>query len=168
LPKVFSLKGDLRMPSQQETIGVLFFSSTPNTANRWSRRGFPEQPTNPGVSWLTAIVKIQPQYFIFLSPSSSISAIGERFTQLAEAWEKESTYLSSMERMCMLAPYQEIMTMGWSVVGPILRRMAKEPDWWFWALRFITGEDPVPAFAQGDLKQMTDAWLQWGRRRSLL
>jgi len=36
-------------------------------------------------------------------------------------------------------------------------------DHWFWALRAITGADPVPVESRGKLKEMAQAWLAWGR-----
>ena len=38
-----------------------------------------------------------------------------------------------------------------------------KPDHCFVALMRITGEDPVPDEAKGDLDRMAEAWLSWGR-----
>jgi hypothetical protein len=58
--------------------------------------------------------------------------------------------------------------MGPIAVGFILRELEQEPDLWFWALNAITGEDPVPPDDQGVLPQMTQDWLDWGRRAGYL
>lgn len=156
------------MPNTQQAISAMLFPLARNTVNDWSMREYPKQPTNSGRSYLTSVFEIRHLYSCVLDGSSSIDAIEDRFTKLAAVWEEQSTYLSSMEKQCMLAPYQEIMTMGWPVVPLILKRMEQEPDWWFWALRFITSVNPVPESAEGDLTKMTDAWLQWGRRNHLI
>jgi hypothetical protein len=36
---------------------------------------------------------------------------------------------------------------------------------WFWALREITGENPVAPEDRGYVDRMIQAWLAWGRER---
>ncbi len=64
--------------------------------------------------------------------------------------------------------YQRIIGLGPAVIPLILADLARQPDHWFWALRALTGEDPVPAEARGRVKAMADAWLQWGRENGYL
>lgn len=64
--------------------------------------------------------------------------------------------------------YQQIIGMGPDALPLILRDLADEPAPWFWALRAITGEDPVPEAERGDVDRMVEAWLSWGMRRNLL
>lgn len=52
--------------------------------------------------------------------------------------------------------------MGEGAVPLLLAELRREPDDWFWALHAITGANPVPAASRGDLRAMTEAWLQWG------
>jgi hypothetical protein len=59
--------------------------------------------------------------------------------------------------------YREIISMGKPVVPLILAELEERPDYWFAALRAITGEDPVPNEARGNVRAMTGAWLAWGR-----
>ncbi|MGO9273516.1 MAG: hypothetical protein ACLQOO_25315 [Terriglobia bacterium] len=51
------------------------------------------------------------------------------------------------------------------VVPLILAELRRELDHWFWALKAITGEDPVPAVRRGNMKEMAEIWLEWGRQR---
>lgn len=88
----------------------------------------------------------------------------QEFRHLADAWKRESAHLSSITEMAMLASYQRIIGMGPAAVPLILRELEAEPDYWFWALQSITGVDPVPPASRGNLVEMTDAWLQWGRQ----
>jgi hypothetical protein len=58
--------------------------------------------------------------------------------------------------------------MGPAVIPLILRELEKEgddPDWWFWALESLTGENPVPENAIGNNLAVAQAWLKWGRER---
>ena len=61
--------------------------------------------------------------------------------------------------------------MGPVAVPLILGRLAEEgqePDHWFWALKAITGADPVPEAARGDVVHMSQAWIEWGKAKRLL
>jgi hypothetical protein len=88
------------------------------------------------------------------------------FQALVDSWHIERGATSSITEMSMCRSYQRIVGMGPSAVPLILARLAEEgdePDHWFWALRAITGADPVPENARGDVVQMAQAWLHWGR-----
>lgn len=88
-----------------------------------------------------------------------------RFKNLVASWKSQSDFLSSMTDIVLLPPYQEIIGMGKAVLPLLLHELQTEPDYWFWALQAITGSNPVPPDANGDLSQMTAAWLRWGRER---
>jgi hypothetical protein len=88
------------------------------------------------------------------------------FNALAESWHIERGVTSSVTEMSMCRSYQRIVGMGQGAVPLILARLAdegEEPDHWFWALKAITGADPVPENARGDVVRMAQAWLQWGQ-----
>ncbi len=88
--------------------------------------------------------------------------IENRFRQLAEQWKSESAHLSSLTEMAMLPSFQQIIGLGPEAVPLILQQLKEDPDYWFWALQAITGQDPVPPEVRGRLQEMTDAWLRWG------
>jgi hypothetical protein len=58
--------------------------------------------------------------------------------------------------------------MGPAAVPLILEDMEKQPYDWFFALRSITGENPVPANAAGDVKRMSALWVAWGKRNGFI
>lgn len=92
--------------------------------------------------------------------------IGEdltRFRQLRNQWTAETEVLSSMTRIVAHPAYREVVKMGWTAVPFILDELKREPDWWFTALREITGENPAPADHAGDLLGLTADWLKWGQ-----
>jgi hypothetical protein len=91
-----------------------------------------------------------------------------RFTALADRWRRETAPLSSVSQIAMHPAYQEIIGMGSDVVPLILRDMQRNYAHWFWALRSITGQDPVPESKRGQVPAMTDAWLDWGRENGLI
>lgn len=45
----------------------------------------------------------------------------------------------------------------------LLAELEREPDWWFAALKAMTGADPVTRENRGKLLEMTRAWLDWGK-----
>ncbi len=91
-----------------------------------------------------------------------------RFLTLQKEWEDNTAYLSSMTKIVMHPAYQQIIGMGQVAIPLILSEMKKKPDHWFWALRSITGEDPVLREHRGRLKQMTEDWLKWGRENGYI
>ena len=91
--------------------------------------------------------------------------VRERFEQLKNDWKVQSRYLSNTAQMAMLWPYQQIIGMGSLAIPLILAELRHETDHWFWALEAITGENPVPAEAVGNVCATAEAWLQWGRHK---
>jgi hypothetical protein len=87
----------------------------------------------------------------------------EVFRRLAAEWKSQAEFLASPTAIANLPAYQAILAMGSAAVPLILGELRREPDHWFVALKRITGEDPVPQEARGDLDRMADAWLDWGR-----
>lgn len=91
-----------------------------------------------------------------------------KFFNLAATWKEDVRLKSSITEIALNPSYQEIIGMGSKVVPFILRELQNEPDYWFWALKAITGADPVKPSQRGDLKQMTKAWLDWGKENGYI
>ncbi|MCX7047727.1 MAG: hypothetical protein NTX50_19855, partial [Candidatus Sumerlaeota bacterium] len=84
------------------------------------------------------------------------------FGKLAEQWRSETQFSSSILDICTHPAYQRIIGMGRAAIALILQELRSAPDHWFWALKAITGEDPVPKQDRGKLPKMAEAWLSWG------
>jgi hypothetical protein len=87
-----------------------------------------------------------------------------RFKSLTDQWRTERGAMSSISEAAMCPAYQAILGMGPIAVPFILdtlRAEGDEPDQWFWALKAITGADPVADEDRGDFVKMAAAWLQW-------
>lgn len=87
----------------------------------------------------------------------------QRFRVLASEWRSEMAPMSSITEMAMHPAYQQIIGMGPEVLPSLLRELERDPTHWFWALKAITGADPVKPQDRGRVKQMTNAWLRWAR-----
>lgn len=88
-----------------------------------------------------------------------------RFQTLAQQWKQETAHLSNIAKKALHPAYQEIIGMGKAVIPLLLAELKREPDDWFWALHALTGANPVPAVSRGNLRAMTEAWLQWGSEK---
>jgi hypothetical protein len=102
----------------------------------------------------------------FVSPAPA--DLRERFRRHSTEWKQKTRYLSNTAQMALLQPYQRIIGMGMPVVPLILEELRREPDQWFWALEAITEENPVPPEAGGNVRQMAQAWIEWGQRNGLV
>ena len=94
--------------------------------------------------------------------ANAVADISEEFRLLADEWIRASEFLSSPTEIAMLWPYQRIIGLGRTAIPLILRELATDLRPWFWALRAITGEDPVAECNRGNVRQMADAWQRWG------
>jgi hypothetical protein len=84
------------------------------------------------------------------------------FTQLAKDWREGTKFSPTLKKMVIHPAYQRIMALGKPVVPHILEDLQRETDHWFWALHFITGEDP--AKGAETIEDAAAAWLRWGRQ----
>jgi hypothetical protein len=92
----------------------------------------------------------------------------QSFERLVSWWREETALTSSITEMVMHPAYQRIIGMGRSALPLILHELHRESGHWFWALRAITGEDPVRSEDAGDIERMSEAWLELARRRGWL
>jgi hypothetical protein len=58
-----------------------------------------------------------------------------------------------------------LIGLGKPVIPLLLKELEKKSGHWFWALKSISREDPVPQEYRGKVKEMTKAWLEWGKQR---
>ncbi|MGA2735576.1 MAG: hypothetical protein ABSG35_23655 [Syntrophobacteraceae bacterium] len=87
----------------------------------------------------------------------------ERFIKLRDEWQRDTEFLSSIHAMISHPAYLQIIGMGPVAVPLLINELQNEPDYWFPALKAITGCDPVPPDKRGDLQAMTKVWLEWWR-----
>jgi hypothetical protein len=90
--------------------------------------------------------------------------LAQEFAQLADQWRKERGATSMAKHMAEHPAYRKIVAMGDKAVPLILAELERQPDHWFIALHEITSASPVPEESRGKIKEMADAWIQWGRQ----
>ena len=86
------------------------------------------------------------------------------FTQLANRWEKDNHYSSSISIRIQHQDCLDIMEMGKEVISLILERMKTNPGMWFTVLQILANCDPVKQSTCGNIHAMTDDWLNWGEQ----
>ena len=91
-----------------------------------------------------------------------------RFRDLVRQWKEATAFTSSGTEMALDPAYQQIIGMGKEAIPLILEELQREEDHWFWALKSITGTDPVPPGDRGNLPKMTAAWLRWAQTNGYL
>jgi hypothetical protein len=94
--------------------------------------------------------------------SDKEESMEDKFSRLADRWERETRFLSSVGDIVTHKDYLQIMALGVDVVPLILKRMKRKRGLWFDALSFLTRDDPVTDDIRGDIRAMTDAWIEWG------
>jgi hypothetical protein len=98
-----------------------------------------------------------------IKPRLPSETMEERFRRLTETWERATSHLSSMKAASEHPAYQEIISLGVDVVPLLLRDLKDTQRHWFIALHQITGANPIPDSAAGNIPKMVEAWLQWGK-----
>jgi hypothetical protein len=91
------------------------------------------------------------------------NSLERQFRQLSHQWENETGMLSDLSQKVIHPAYQRIIGMGQDAVPLLLNELSKRPNHWFWALRSITGANPVKPEHRGRIKLMAKDWLCWGR-----
>ncbi|MGC1306369.1 MAG: hypothetical protein WA885_04010 [Phormidesmis sp.] len=90
-------------------------------------------------------------------------SLTERFQTLASQWKHDTRHVSLMSDIVLNKAYQQIIGMGKPAIPLLLKALKEQPDHWFWALRSITGENPISPDDRGHLPKMAEAWLKWGK-----
>jgi hypothetical protein len=105
---------------------------------------------------------------VALFPAQVKDRVASEFKTHERKWKKQTLHVSSPVDKYLHPSYARIIGLGWPAVAFILKSLKKEPADWFYALRAITGANPVTNPMAGDMRRMTDTWLKWGEARGLV
>jgi len=94
--------------------------------------------------------------------------IEDEFHRLTSEWKRDTAHLSSVTDIVLHPKYQNIIGMGKAVLPFIFRAMQKRPDHWFWALSSITEENPTKPEDAGNMRKLTESWLNWAKSKGYL
>lgn len=104
---------------------------------------------------------------LFRSQSSD-TTLGDLVKELIVRWKSERPPVSSVRRIMALPAYQELVAIGFDAVPYLLTELKNDPDHLFLILSEITKVDPVPAESRGKIREMADAWLEWGKGKGYI
>jgi len=92
----------------------------------------------------------------------------KRFREQVEKWDRETAHLSAPAQRFAHPSYMAILGMAeenrQKVVDLLLRDMQENRREWFWALSYLTHENPIERKDAGKLDRMIDAWVHWAQR----
>jgi len=98
--------------------------------------------------------------------------VEQSFHEQADKWERETEHLSSPTQMMMHPSYQAILGMAvenkQEVISLMLQDLRNNRREWFWALSYLTQDNPISPRDAGKMDKMIKAWVDWGRRKGLL
>lgn len=86
------------------------------------------------------------------------------FVGLANQWHEETDMISSPSQITSHLAYRRIISMGSAAIPFILRDLLDRGGDWYAALEGVTGVNPIPIDASGDVPRMKEAWVRWARK----
>jgi hypothetical protein len=137
-----------------------------NYSIEWSKKDREYVATCTSYPSLSYLAQDPDEAFKGIRDLVSHLALEASFRKHVKAWKKATMVLSSLTEIVLNQDYQAIIGMGKPAIPFILERLNDptiELEHWDWALRALTGAEPVDEADAGDLKKITDAWLAWGR-----
>jgi hypothetical protein len=148
-----------RMSSECETAD--WRCSSENELRHPSRRKRPEKTTDEAIKALQEVLhELVGKFKELIQPPE------DRFAELAAKWKMDTRFVSNVTSKSMDISYQKIIGMGPAAVPLIIKDLIDNgPNDWFWALYVITDENPITDNIAGNMSEMTEAWIKWGRTK---
>lgn len=87
------------------------------------------------------------------------------FIRLADEWERDTQFTSSLTEWLIHPAFRRILALGPNALPLLLQRFRSDPIRWFWALEPVAGENPAEGIE--DLDQVVDTWLSWAESRGI-
>jgi hypothetical protein len=99
-------------------------------------------------------------------------SLAERFRTQADKWARETQHLSSPAQMMAHPSYQAILGMAQEdkreIIRLLLLDLQQNRNEWFWALSYLTQDNPIKPSDAGKMDRMISAWLNWGRKNHFI
>jgi hypothetical protein len=119
-------------------------------------------------AWHKAAQKQKLKHTLVRLQHSKAAASQKRFDSLVARWKADTAFSSSDTDVVMHPAYQDVIGMGKRAIPMILRELKTSGGNWFWALRHISGENPIDPLDVGKTRKMSEAWIRWGQDRHYL
>ncbi|WP_143294092.1 hypothetical protein [Burkholderia pseudomallei] len=99
---------------------------------------------------------------------NSSDDLEQTFNALRDQWLAATAFASATVDIVLNEAYQQIIGLGPAALPLIIRELEKNGGQWFWALRMIARQDPVPKELRGKTKQMAEAWVNWAKDQQII
>ena len=93
--------------------------------------------------------------------------LGKTFESLKNEWVRRTMFVNSMSDINDSEPLKKIIALGAPVIPLILADLKSDPKHWFFALRKLTGANPIKVSEAGNLSKMRAAWLNWASKKGI-
>jgi CheY-like chemotaxis protein len=150
--------------SIQPNIGIFFLSGRVDMPF-FQRKA--EEGDLEALAWYTKPIPPSEKKAAQMVEGMKSKIVHGRFRGLVRKWKRDTSFSSSVTKIVIHPAYQRIIGMGPAILPSILSELKKDPDHWFWALKSITGADPVTEPDRGNVRAMAKAWLHWARERGI-
>jgi hypothetical protein len=101
--------------------------------------------------------------------SEARSPLADEFHSLVEQWKRDTFHHSSLSRKFTHPAYVRIIGMGKAALPLLLSELRDNPDHWFYALKYIAGDEGKDVAAGIDgFEAARAAWLEWGYLRGYI
>ncbi|MFT3909942.1 MAG: hypothetical protein QM737_10985 [Ferruginibacter sp.] len=96
----------------------------------------------------------------------------EQFFELAQNWKIETSIYSIAAKKISNSNYMGIIglgvTYGEPIIKLILEDLKKGVEYWHYALKKITNQNPVPTGSVNNLQTVRNEWLKWGIENEII
>ena len=157
-----NFQNNIMMAERQAMIGA----SILDTKGRFEELASSSNPLRDRVDFSEATAG-SGSTILFVNLSVSPRRHGDRddltreLQRLRDEWQRDTKHISLADRIAMHPAYQRIIGHGVSALSFIEKDMKHRPGHWFWALTAITGVNPVKPEHKGQMRAMTQDWLDW-------
>ena len=97
-------------------------------------------------------------------PIDTAETMEQRVVRLLARWREETAYLSSSSAITGHPAYLELIALGSVALPFVFRDLEQTGDGHLSkALSAIAGAHPIPAEQRGQIRNIAETWLRWGR-----
>jgi hypothetical protein len=90
------------------------------------------------------------------------------FEMYKGAWLAETMFSSNTDEIVSNRNYLEIIKVGKPFLKLILEDLETTHNHWFYALAEITQQNPVKKESAGNMIEMTNDWIDWAKKNSIM
>lgn len=103
---------------------------------------------------------------LFVKQRKQNEEYGE-FLELKEKWKKETIFESSADKIFSNSNYVRIIDFGSDALPWIIKDLKRNGGFWFFALKKITGINPIKNENVGKYEGMKKDWIEWSEKHYL-